>query len=230
MAKILIADDEPLMRRLISDFLKRDGADVIEASDGEEAVRLFKSVEEIDLAILDIMMPNMDGWEATRQIRALSNIPIILVSARSQDFDQIMGFESGADEYVTKPFSPAVLAKRVQVLLDRHKTDYSVNKKVKEIIVFDGLKLDLAAHEVYLDGVSVELTLKEYKILAMLMSNIGRAYSRDRLLDEVWGMDFYGDIRTVDSHVARLRTKLGDWGAKRIKTIYGIGYKIEENA
>ncbi|HZJ75098.1 MAG TPA: response regulator transcription factor [Clostridia bacterium] len=230
MAKILIADDEPLMRRLISDFLKRDGAEIIEASDGEEAVRLFKSIGEINLAILDIMMPNMNGWEACRQIRALSDIPIILVSARSQDFDQIMGFESGADEYVTKPFSPAVLAKRVQVLLDRHKMNYSSNKKNKEVISFDGLKLDLAAHEVYLDGSSIELTLKEYKILAMLMSNIGRAYSRDRLLDEVWGMDFYGDIRTVDSHVARLRTKLGDWGAKRIKTIYGIGYKIEENA
>lgn len=230
MAKILIADDEPLMRRLISDFLKRDGHEVKEASDGEEAVRLFKSIGEINLAILDIMMPNMDGWEATRQIRALSDIPIILVSARSQDFDQIVGFESGADEYVTKPFSPAVLAKRVQVLLDRHKTNYSVNKKSKEIISLDGLKLDLAAHEVYLDGSSIELTLKEYKILTMLMSSIGRAYSRDSLLDEVWGMDFYGDIRTVDSHVARLRTKLGDWGAKRIKTIYGIGYKIEENA
>lgn len=229
MAKILIADDEPLMRRLISDFLKRDGHEIKEAKDGDEALRIFKSTNEINLAILDIMMPNMDGWEATRQIRAISDIPIILVSARSQDFDQIMGFESGADEYVTKPFSPAVLAKRVQVLLDRHKMNYSSNKKSKEVILFDGLKLDIAAHEVYLDGVSIELTLKEYKILAMLMSNIGRAYSRDRLLDEVWGMDFYGDIRTVDSHVARLRTKLGDWGAKRIKTIYGIGYKIEEN-
>ncbi|HZK21216.1 MAG TPA: response regulator transcription factor [Oscillospiraceae bacterium] len=229
MAKILIADDEPLMRRLISDFLKRDGHEIKEAKDGDEALRIFKSTNEINLAILDIMMPNMDGWEATRQIRAISDIPIILVSARSQDFDQIMGFESGADEYVTKPFSPAVLAKRVQVLLDRHKMNYSSSKKSKEVILFDGLKLDIAAHEVYLDGVSIELTLKEYKILAMLMSNIGRAYSRDRLLDEVWGMDFYGDIRTVDSHVARLRTKLGDWGAKRIKTIYGIGYKIEEN-
>ncbi len=227
MAKILIADDEQLMRRLVADFLKKDGHEVIEASDGEEAVKLFKSIYGIGLVILDIMMPNMDGWEACRRIRESSDVPVILVSARSQDFDQIMGFESGADEYVTKPFSPAVLSKRVQALLSRHALSRTDEAKSKEKIVLGELTLDLAAHEVYLDGDSVELTLKEYRILTMLMSSIGRVYSRDMLLDEIWGMDFYGDIRTVDSHVARLRTKLGKWGSDRIRTVYGIGYKIE---
>ncbi|HOD02326.1 MAG: Transcriptional regulatory protein SrrA [Firmicutes bacterium ADurb.Bin300] len=230
MAKVLIADDEQLMRRLIADFLKKDGHEVYEAQDGEEALKLFKSVFGMDIVILDIMMPKLDGWEVCRKIREVSDIPIMLVSARSQDFDQIMGFESGADEYVTKPFSPAVLAKRVQVLLSRHKSGKGEKSNSREIIVLDNITLNTAAHEVYLDGNPVELTLKEYKILNMLMSSIGRVYSRDHLLDEIWGMDYFGDIRTVDSHVARLRTKLGKWGSDKIKTVYGIGYKIEVDA
>ncbi len=227
MAKVLIADDEQLMRRLIVDFLKKDGHEVFEAQDGEEALKLFKSVFGIGIVILDIMMPKMDGWEVCRKIREVSDIPIILLSARSQDFDQIMGFESGADEYVTKPFSPAVLAKRVHVLLSRHKSFKGERSNNREIIVLDNMTLNTAAHEVYLDGNPIELTLKEYKILNMLMSSVGRVYSRDHLLDEIWGMDYFGDIRTVDSHVARLRTKLGKWGSDKIKTVYGIGYKIE---
>lgn len=229
MAKILVADDEQLMRRLVADFLKRDGHKIVEAPDGEDAVRLFKTVPDIELVILDIMMPNMDGWEACKRIREISEVPIILLSARSQDFDQLMGFESGADEYVTKPFSPAVLAKRVQAILSRSSAGAKTGTKNKEKITLGELTLDTAAHEVYLDGKPVELTLKEYKILVMLISNAGRVYSREALLDEIWGMDFYGGVRTVDSHVARLRTKLEKWGSERIKTVYGIGYKIEVN-
>ncbi len=229
MAKILIADDEPLMRRLEADYLKRAGHEVFEAEDGERAVALFKEIQGIGLVTLDIMMPVMDGWEACRRIRELSDIPIVLVSARSQDFDQLTGFESGADDYVTKPFSPAILVKRIEVLLKRRPVGAAHPKNDHRIIIGE-LTLDTDAHELTLGGVPVELTLKEYKILTMLTGSVGRVYTRDQLLDEIWGMDFYGDIRTVDSHVARLRTKLGKWGDDRIKTVYGIGYKIESEA
>ncbi len=225
MAKILIADDEALMRRLEADYLKRAGHDVLEAEDGEQAVTLFKATPGIELVTLDIMMPVTDGWEACRRIREISDVPVVLVSARSQDFDQLTGFESGADDYITKPFSPAILVKRIEVLLKR-RSGAALPKKDNRVHIGE-LILDTNAHELTLGGVPVELTLKEYKILAMLTASIGRVYTRDQLLDEIWGMDFFGDIRTVDSHVARLRTKLGKWGSDRIKTVYGIGYKIE---
>ena len=226
MAKILVADDEQLIRKLINDCLSKSGHEILEAADGLEAINIFKKNKDIDMALLDIMMPEIDGWEVCRKIRETSGIPIILVSARSQDFDQIMGFESGADDYVTKPFSLTVLTKRVDALLKRGASPKE-KKSENDNIVLDSLIINPLAHEVYLDGVVVEFTLKEYKILLKLASNIGRVYTREQLLDEVWGYEYEGDTRTVDSHVARLRTKLSEWGVNHIKTIYGTGYKIQ---
>ena len=225
MAKILVADDEQLIRKLINDCLSKEGHEVIEAEDGLQALNIFKSYKDIDMALLDIMMPEIDGWEVCRKIRETSGIPIILVSARSQDFDQIMGFESGADDYGTKPFSLTILSKRVDALLKRGASP--VKKKENDNITLDDLIINPLAHEVYLEGTAIELTLKEYKILLKLASNTGRVYTREQLLDEVWGYEYEGDTRTVDSHVARLRTKLGEWGVNHIKTIYGTGYKIQ---
>lgn len=226
MAKILVADDEQLIRKLINDCLSKEGHEVIEAEDGLQALNIFKKQKDIDMALLDIMMPEIDGWEVCRKIRETSGIPVLLVSARSQDFDQIMGFESGADDYVTKPFSLTILSKRVDALLKRGASP--VEKKESDNITLDDLIINPLAHEVYLDGAAIELTLKEYKILLKLASHTGRVYTREQLLDEVWGYEYDGDARTVDSHVARLRTKLGEWGVNHIKTIYGTGYKIQE--
>ena len=227
MAKILVADDEQLIRKLIGDCLKKEGHEVIEAENGEVALRLFEDNKDMALALLDIMMPEVDGWEVCRRIREKSDMPIILVSARSQDFDQIMGFESGADDYVTKPFSLAILSKRVDTLLKRG-TNLKRKGDDSDYIVIDNLTIKPSSHEVTIDGATVELTLKEFKILTKLCKTPGRVYTRDALLDELWGMDYTGDTRTVDSHVARLRTKLGEWGLKNIITVYGTGYKIND--
>ncbi len=226
MAKILIADDEELIRKLIKDCLTKEGHEILEAADGLEALNLFKKNPDTNMALLDIMMPEIDGWEVCRKIRESSGMPIVLVSARSQDFDQIMGFESGADDYVTKPFSLTVLNKRVDALLKRGSAPVEKKDDPKNITL-GNLIINELAHEVFLDGVGVELTLKEYKILLKLASNPGRVYTREQFLDEVWGYEYEGDTRTVDSHVARLRTKLGEWGVNHIKTIYGTGYKIQ---
>ena len=226
MAKILVADDEQLIRKLINDCLSKEGHQIIEAEDGLVALNAFKKNPDINMALLDIMMPEIDGWEVCRKIRETSGIPILLVSARSQDFDQIMGFESGADDYVTKPFSLTILSKRVDALLKRGASP--VKKKENDNITLDDLIINPLAHEVYLEGTAIELTLKEYKILLKLASHPGRVYTREQLLDEVWGYEYEGDARTVDSHVARLRTKLSEWGVNHIKTIYGTGYKIQE--
>ncbi len=222
MKKILVADDEALIMNLVCDFLKREGYEPLSAIDGEEALEVFKANPDIALVILDIMMPKVDGWEVCRTIRQTSNVPVIMLTARSQEFDELTGFEAGADDYVTKPCSPSVLMKRVAALLKR-------NAIITESSVFqiEELKLDSEAHEVWLNGESIMLTLKEYSILFKLIAAPGRVFSREQLLDDIWGFDFDGDMRTVDSHVARLRTKLGAWGAKHIKTIYGTGYKIE---
>lgn len=222
MKKILVADDEELIMNLVCDFLRRDGYEPLSAADGEEALEVFRENPDISLVILDIMMPKIDGWEVCRTIRQTSNVPVIMLTARSQEFDELTGFEAGADDYVTKPCSPSVLMKRVAALLKR-----DAAKAVTTSYTVGELKLDAEAHDVWLGGESVMLTLKEYSILFKLMSNLGRVFSREQLLDDIWGFDFDGDMRTVDSHVARLRTKLGDWGAKHIKTIYGTGYKIE---
>lgn len=226
MSKILVADDEQLIRKLVGDCLKKDGHKVIEAENGSVALKMFEMNRDIDLALLDIMMPEIDGWEVCRKIREKSSIPIILVSARSQDFDQIMGFESGADDYVTKPFSLAVLMHRIDVLLERGSKP-SKSSVEKGDVTLGSLVIKPTAHEVLLDGERVELTLKEFKVLLKLCSSPGRVYSRDNLLDELWGIDYAGENRTVDSHVARIRTKLGKWGEEHIKTVYGTGYKAD---
>ena len=222
MKKILVADDEELIMNLVCDFLRRDGYEPLSASDGEQALEIFRANPDIALVILDIMMPVIDGWEVCRTIRQTSNVPVIMLTARSQEFDELTGFEAGADDYVTKPCSPSVLMKRVAALLKRNSA-----KIESSVFQIDELRLDSEAHEVWLSGASVMLTLKEYSILFKLISAPGRVFSREQLLDDIWGFDFDGDMRTVDSHVARLRTKLGDWGSKHIRTIYGTGYKIE---
>lgn len=222
MKKIIVADDEELIRKLVCDFLTRDGYEPIQACDGDEVLELFEKNPDVELFILDIMMPNTDGWETCRRIREKSSVPVIMLTARSQEFDELMGFEVGADDYVTKPFSPTVLMKRVAALLRRENNTLSGAS-----FSLDGLELDQNAHSVVLGGKSIPLTLKEYSILLKLLAAVDRAFTRDQILNDIWGYDFYGDIRTVDSHVARLRTKLGDWGARHIKTIYGTGYKVE---
>ena len=225
MERIIVADDEQKIRKLVGDFLKKSGYDVIEAEDGDEAYNLFcENKNNVNLIILDIMMPGLNGWEVCRKIREISDVPVIMLTARSEEFDMLTGYENGADEYVTKPFSPGVLVKRVEALL-RRANGASAPQSEKEIsqLVFND-----EAHEVRLEGKEIDLTLKEYKILKKFLESPGRVFSREQLLDSIWGYDFSGDIRTVDSHVARLRTKLGDWGNKHLKTVYGIGYKIEE--
>lgn len=227
MAKILVADDEELIRKLIGDCLKKNGHTVLEAEDGKKAIEIFRKNPDIKLVMLDIMMPEVDGWQVCRKIRETSDIPVMLVSARSQDFDQIMGFESGADDYVTKPFSLAVLVRRIDALLQRGTVQTPVKQKEDDgNIVINDLTVNPSAYEVSLGGERIELTFKEFNILHKLCKSPGRVYSRSKLLDEIWGMDYNGDIRTVDSHVARLRTKLGEWGNRNIVTVYGTGYKV----
>lgn len=224
MKRILVADDEARIRRLVCDFLKNAGYETVEAVDGREAIDKFFSSGNIDLVICDIMMPEADGWEVTRKIRETSSVPILVLTARSQEFDELMSFESGADDYVTKPFSPVVLVKRVEALLKRS-TNSSVG--TDDIISINGLVIDIPAHTVTNNSKHVDLTIKEHNILVKLAKNHGRIFSREQLLDSIWGIDFVGDPRTVDSHVARLRTKLGEWGEAHLKTVYGVGYKIE---
>lgn len=219
--KILIADDEERIVKLVSDFLTANGYEVICAADGQEALRLFDKTGA-DLAIIDIMMPEVDGWAVTREIRKKSDIPIIMLSARAEEFDLLTGFESGIDEYVTKPFSPAVLVKRVEALLKRSTGQPLSGEEIKK-----GLIIDNDAFIAFVDGAPLELTLKEFELLSYLYENAGRVLTRDQLLNAIWGYDYLGDSRTVDSHIARLRTKLGDYGTSHLKTIYGMGYKLE---
>ncbi len=226
MKKIIVADDEARIRRLVCDFLKKEGYEPLEADDGDVALELFKANPDTALMIVDIMMPNMDGWALCREIRKTSAVPIILLTARSQEFDELMGFEAGADDYVTKPFSPAVLMKRVGLLIKRTSVYEAPASKLKTV---GALTINEEAHEVLVDKTPVPLALKEYNILLKLASMPGRVFTREQLLDDIWGYDYVGDIRTVDSHVARLRTKLGEWGNKHLKTVYGTGYKIEVN-
>ncbi|MBQ8016035.1 MAG: response regulator transcription factor [Clostridia bacterium] len=225
MKRILVADDEARIRRLVCDFLKNAGYETVEAVDGKDAIEKFFSVGNIDLVICDIMMPEADGWEVSKRIRETSSVPILVLTARSQEFDELMSFESGADDYVTKPFSPTVLVKRVEALIKRAQNSASASSG--DIISIDSLVIDIPAHTVALAGKAIELTIKEHNILVKLAANTGRIYSREQLLDSIWGVDFVGDPRTVDSHVARLRMKLGTWGEAHLKTVYGAGYKIE---
>lgn len=218
---ILIADDEERIVMLIGDFLENAGYKTVRVYDGDKALVAAQN-GGIDLCIVDIMMPSLDGWALTREIRKFSDMPIIMLSARSEEFDMLEGFEAGVDEYVTKPFSPAVLVKRVEALLKLSNTQKSAEKQDEK-----RLKIDRDAYTVSVDGETPELTLKEFELLCTLFDNAGRVLSRDQLLTSVWGYDYYGDERTVDSHIARLRTKLGDYGTAHLKTVYGMGYKLE---
>ena len=220
--KILVADDEERIVKLVSDFLRIGGYEVLPASDGAQALELFNKNPDIALAIIDIMMPELDGWALTKEIRKTSDLPIIMLSARAEEFDLLTGFESGIDEYVTKPFSPAVLVKRVEALIKRSDGKVLAEDEVKKV-----LYIDSNAFVAYVDGNALELTLKEFELLSYLFENSGRVLTRDQLLNAIWGYDYLGDSRTVDSHIARLRTKLGDYGAAHLKTIYGMGYKLE---
>ena len=224
MKKIIVADDEARIRRLVCDFLASEGYEPLEANDGDVALELFAAHDDIAAIILDVMMPNIDGWETCKRIRKTSNVPRLMLTARSEEFDELVGFEVGADDYVTKPFSPSVLMKRIAALIRRSSGEV---QNPSETTTLDGLTADETAHVITLDNHALELTLKEYNILLKLLSSVGRVFSREQLLDDIWGYDYAGDIRTVDSHVARLRTKLGKWGETHLKTVYGIGYKIE---
>ena len=220
--KILIADDEKRICELLFDFFSAAGYKPITVFDGDAAVETFKENSDVSLVILDIMMPEKDGWQACREIREMSTVPIIMLSARSEDFDMLEGFENGADEYVTKPFSPAVLVKRAEALIKRSKIASQEKSGVQK-----GLHIDEDAYVATLDGQVLDLTLKEFETLCYLVKNAGKVLSREQLLNAVWGYDYLGDTRTVDSHIARLRLKLGEYGAAKLKTVYGIGYKIE---
>ncbi len=227
MKKILVADDEALIRRLVCDFLKKAGYETVEAVDGLDAISKFSVHKDIALVVCDIMMPGVDGWEVCKKIRQTSSIPIVVLTARTQEFDELVSFESGADDFVTKPFSPSVLVKRVEALLRRAQDKPDVNSK--DIITIGPLRLNSPAHSFTLDGVELELTIKEYNILEKFVRSPNRIFSRENLLETVWGMDFVGDARTVDSHVSRLKSKLGAFGEEHLKTVYGVGYKIEVN-
>lgn len=219
--KILVVDDESRMRKLVKDFLTKKGFTVIEAGDGEEAVDKFFEVKDIALIILDVMMPKMDGWQVCREIRQDSKVPIIMLTAKSDEKDELQGFDLGVDEYITKPFSPKILVARVEAILRRSNV-----LAADDTMEAGGIELNKAAHEVLIDGKSVELSYKEFELLAYFMSNQGVALSRERILNNVWNYDYFGDARTIDTHVKKLRSKLGAKG-EYIKTIWGMGYKFE---
>ena len=219
--KILVIDDESRMRKLVRDFLSKKGYDVLEASNGEEAMDIFYSDKEIGLLILDVMMPKMDGWEVCREVRKTSKVPIIMLTAKADERDELLGFELGVDEYVTKPFSPKILVARVEAILRRSNM---VNND--GIITVGDIRMDKNAHEVFVEGKPIELSFKEFELLAYFIENQGIALSRERILNNVWNYDYFGDARTIDTHVKKLRNKMGEQG-KYIKTIWGMGYKFE---
>ena len=218
--KILVVDDEQRMRKLVRDFLVKQNFEVMEAGDGEEAVDLFYANKDIALIILDVMMPKMDGWQVCREIRKYSQVPIIMLTAKSDEKDELQGFDLGVDEYVSKPFSPKILVARVEAILRRTN---ALEEGVKEV---GGIVLNQAAHEVKIDGKNIELSYKEFELLTDFINNQGVALSRERILNNVWNYDYFGDARTIDTHVKKLRSKLGDKG-EYIKTIWGMGYKFE---
>ena len=221
--KILVVDDEARMRKLVKDFLIKKDYEVIEAADGQEAVDVFFEQNDISLVILDVMMPKMDGWEVLKEIRAYSRIPVIMLTAKGDERDELKGFDSGADEYISKPFSPKILVARVDALLRRSNL-ISEEEKIET----GGIIMDKAAHTVTIEGKQIELSFKEFELLAYFMENQGIALSREKILNHVWNYDYFGDARTIDTHVKKLRSKMGDKG-DYIKTIWGMGYKSEVN-
>ena len=220
--KILVVDDESRMRKLVHDYLHHAGFEVLEAGDGEEAMDVFFKEKNIALIILDVMMPKMDGWQVLREVREYSKVPIILLTARSDERDELLGFQLGVDEYISKPFSPKVLVARVEAILRR------TSKLTKEETLTCGpIKLDKVAHQCYIDGEPVDLSFKEYELLTYFMENQGVALSRETILNHVWNYDYYGEPRTIDTHVKKLRSKMGAAG-DLIVTIRGMGYKLEQ--
>ena len=221
--KVLMVDDEARMRKLVKDFLAIKGYKVIEAEDGEQAVDIFFKEKDIGLVILDVMMPKMDGWEVCRTLRRYSQVPIIMLTARSEERDELLGFELGVDEYISKPFSPKILVARIEAILRRG------NAGTGEILEAAGIRVDKDAHEASVDGQPVDLSNKEFELLTYFMENQWMALSREKILNNVWNYDYFGDARTIDTHVKKLRSKLGEKG-ELIKTIWGMGYKFEVNA
>ena len=219
--KVLVVDDESRMRKLVKDFLVKKDFEVLEASDGEQAIEVFFADKNIDLVILDVMMPKMDGWEVCKEIRQYSKVPIIMLTAKSDERDELLGFELGVDEYISKPFSPKILVARVEAILRRYG-----NAVGNEKLSAGGIELDVQAHEVRLDGELIELSYKEFELLHYFIINQGVALSREKILNNVWNYDYFGDARTIDTHVKKLRSKLGSKG-EYIKTIWGMGYKFE---
>ncbi|MGN0341419.1 MAG: response regulator transcription factor [Roseburia sp.] len=219
--KILVVDDESRMRKLVRDFLTKRDFEVVEAADGEEALDIFYKQPDIALLILDVMMPRMNGWDVCREVRETSKVPIIMLTAKSDESDELLGFELGVDEYISKPFSPKILVARVEAILRR------ANKLGgPEIIEEGGIVIDKAAHIVRIDGKEIELSFKEFELLSYFIENKGLALSREKILNNVWNYDYFGDARTIDTHVKKLRSKMGDKG-DYIKTIWGMGYKFE---
>ncbi len=218
--KILVVDDESRMRKLVSDFLHHKGYQVVEAEDGEKAIDIFFENTDIELIILDVMMPKMDGLQVCREIRKHSAVPIIMLTAKSSEKDELQGFELGVDEYISKPFSPKILMARVEAILRR------AGAASDDSFEIGGIKIDKASHEVVIDETAVDLSVKEFELLLYFMTNRGIALSREKILNNVWNYDYYGDARTIDTHVKKLRAKLGEKG-DLIKTIWGIGYKFE---
>jgi len=218
--KILVVDDEARMRKLVKDFLSIKGYQVLEAGDGEEAVDLFFQQKDIALILLDVMMPKMDGWEVVKTIRKYSQVPIIMLTARGEESDELQGFNLGVDEYISKPFSPKILVARVEAILRR------TNQLDDGDIEVGGIYINQSAHEVKIDGEPIELSFKEFELLTYFVTNQGVALSRERILNNVWNYDYFGDARTIDTHVKKLRSKLGKKG-EYIKTIWGMGYKFE---
>lgn len=219
--KILVVDDESRMRKLVRDFLTKKDFAVIEAEDGAQAVDIFFENKDISLIILDVMMPKMDGWQVCREIRQYSKVPIIMLTARSDERDELLGFELGVDEYISKPFSPKILVARVEAILRR--TNLADQN---ELLTAGGIVLDKSAHQVTVDGQVIELSYKEFELLTYFMENQGIALSREKILNSVWNYDYFGDARTIDTHVKKLRSKLGKKG-EYIKTVWGMGYKFE---
>ncbi len=221
--KILLVDDEAKLRKLVKDFLVRHDYDVLEAGDGEQAVDIFFAQKDISLIVLDVMMPKMDGWQVCREIRQYSKVPIIMLTAKSEEQDELLGFQLGIDEYITKPFSPKILVARIEAILRR-----SFAGKQEDKLECNGIVIDLSAHSVMIDNAYIELSFKEFELLTYFIQNKGLALSRETILNNVWNYDYFGDARTIDTHVKKLRSKMGAKG-DMIKTIWGMGYKLEEN-
>lgn len=219
--KILVVDDESRMRKLVKDFLVKNNYEVLEAEDGAQAVDIFFEQNDIALIILDVMMPKMDGWQVCREIRAYSKVPIIMLTAKADEKDELQGFELGVDEYISKPFSPKILVARVEAILRR-----TNQVSTDELLEAGGIRIDKAAHSVTVDSQPIDLSYKEFELLTYFVENKGIALSREKILNSVWNYDYFGDARTIDTHVKKLRSKMGDKG-ELIKTIWGMGYKFE---